>query len=149
MTETPVAETITNRAAEAAQYEKDILYLHPSEHSSIALTSTPLDGTNFLAWQRAVYVSLGTKMKLGFIDGSFPCPAVGSIHYEQWRRVDLTVTSWIWKRLLCIAQLRVNFGLLYKGDMEGVMVLWCINYSAKYLRYRSKISLLLHILLES
>ncbi|KAL0433325.1 UNVERIFIED_CONTAM: hypothetical protein Slati_2666800 [Sesamum latifolium] len=45
------------------------------------------------------YVSLGTKMKLGFIDGSFPCPAVGSIHYEQWRRVDLTVTSWIWNSM--------------------------------------------------
>ncbi|KAL0313066.1 UNVERIFIED_CONTAM: Retrovirus-related Pol polyprotein from transposon RE1 [Sesamum radiatum] len=99
MTESIAAETITNRAAEAAQYEKDILYIHPSEHSGLALTSTPLDGTNFLAWQRAVYVSLGTKMKLGFIDGSFPCPAVGTLHYEQWRRVDLTVTSWIWNSL--------------------------------------------------
>ncbi|KAL0284130.1 UNVERIFIED_CONTAM: hypothetical protein Sangu_2844800 [Sesamum angustifolium] len=59
----------------------------------------PLGGTNFLAWQRAVYVSLGTKMKLGFIDGTLPCPTVGLIHYEQWRRVDLTVISWIWNSM--------------------------------------------------
>ncbi|KAL0409199.1 UNVERIFIED_CONTAM: hypothetical protein Sradi_1854300 [Sesamum radiatum] len=51
-------------------YDKDVFYIHPSEHSSLALTSSPLDGTNFMAWRRAVYVSLGTKMKLGFIDGT-------------------------------------------------------------------------------
>ncbi|KAL0397063.1 UNVERIFIED_CONTAM: Retrovirus-related Pol polyprotein from transposon TNT 1-94 [Sesamum calycinum] len=75
------------------------MFIHPSEHSNLALTTSPLDGTNFLAWQRAVYVSLGTKMKLGFIDGSFPRPAIGSINFESWRRVDLMVTSWIWNSM--------------------------------------------------
>ncbi|KAL0458615.1 UNVERIFIED_CONTAM: hypothetical protein Slati_0488700 [Sesamum latifolium] len=128
MMEPIVAETITNRAAEAAQYEKDILYLHPSEHSSLALTSTPLDGTNFLAWQRAVYVSLETKMKLGFIDGSFPCPAVGSIHYEQWRRVDLTVTSWIWnsmsKDIVEAFMYCATSRELWTGIQRRIMKLW-------------------------
>ncbi|KAL0301920.1 UNVERIFIED_CONTAM: hypothetical protein Sradi_6468800 [Sesamum radiatum] len=78
MAEIVAAETSTNRVVEAAQYEKDVLYIHPSEHSNLALTSMPLDGTNFLAWHRAVYVSLGTEMKLAFIDGSFQCPPVGS-----------------------------------------------------------------------
>ncbi|KAL0311425.1 UNVERIFIED_CONTAM: Retrovirus-related Pol polyprotein from transposon RE1 [Sesamum angustifolium] len=79
--------------------EKDVLFIHPSEHSSLASTSSPLDGTNFLAWQRVVYVSLGTKMKLGFIDGSFPRPSPGSANFELWRRVDLMVTSWIWNSM--------------------------------------------------
>ncbi|KAL0458887.1 UNVERIFIED_CONTAM: hypothetical protein Slati_0515900 [Sesamum latifolium] len=99
MSKTIGAEIFATRAVDAAQIEKDMLYIHPSEHSSLALTSVPLDGTNFLAWQRVIYVSLGTKMKLGFIDGSFPCAAVGSTNYEQWRRVDLTVTSWIWNSM--------------------------------------------------
>ncbi|KAL0303759.1 UNVERIFIED_CONTAM: Retrovirus-related Pol polyprotein from transposon RE2 [Sesamum radiatum] len=38
-------------------------------------------------------------MKLGFIGGSLPRPAVGSTSLEQWRRVDLMVTSWIWNSM--------------------------------------------------
>ncbi|KAK4380828.1 Retrovirus-related Pol polyprotein from transposon RE2 [Sesamum angolense] len=90
----------TQRSVEdMVQYEKDVLFIHPSEHSSLALTSSPLDGTNFLAWRRAVYVSLGTEMKLGFIEGSFPRPSPGSANFELWRHVDLMVTSWIWNSM--------------------------------------------------
>ncbi|KAL0385500.1 UNVERIFIED_CONTAM: hypothetical protein Sradi_2944300 [Sesamum radiatum] len=38
-------------------------------------------------------------MKLGFIDGTFPRPPIGSATFEQWRRVDLMVTSWIWNSI--------------------------------------------------
>ncbi|KAL2244521.1 UNVERIFIED_CONTAM: hypothetical protein Sindi_2720300, partial [Sesamum indicum] len=65
----------------------------------MALSSSPLDGTNFLPWSRAVYVALGTKMKLDFIDGSFPRPMIGTTNFEQWRRVDLMATSWIWNSI--------------------------------------------------
>ncbi|KAL2232808.1 UNVERIFIED_CONTAM: Retrovirus-related Pol polyprotein from transposon RE1 [Sesamum indicum] len=88
-----------NNVQELTQLEKDALYLHPSEHSSMALSSSPLDGTNFLPWSRAVYVALGTKMKFGFIDGSFPRPMISTTNFEQWRRVDLMVTSWIWNSI--------------------------------------------------
>ncbi|KAL0312159.1 UNVERIFIED_CONTAM: Retrovirus-related Pol polyprotein from transposon RE1 [Sesamum radiatum] len=59
----------------------------------------PNDGSNFLAWSRSVYISLGTKLKLGLIDSSFPMPAASSKNFEQWRRVDLMVTSWIWNSI--------------------------------------------------
>ncbi|KAK4381579.1 hypothetical protein Sango_2953300 [Sesamum angolense] len=52
--------------------ENNVLFLHPSDHPGMALSSTPMDGTNFLPWTRVVYVLLGAKLKLGFIDGSFP-----------------------------------------------------------------------------
>ncbi|KAL0435054.1 UNVERIFIED_CONTAM: hypothetical protein Sradi_0213300 [Sesamum radiatum] len=84
---------------DADQLEKAALYLHPSDNSSFVLASTPLDGSNFLAWSRAVYVSLGCKMKLGFIDGSFPRPTLGSVTFEQWRRADLMVTAWLWNSI--------------------------------------------------
>ncbi|KAL0383129.1 UNVERIFIED_CONTAM: Retrovirus-related Pol polyprotein from transposon TNT 1-94 [Sesamum calycinum] len=86
-------------ASDDCQYERDVLYLHPSEHSGLSLSSIPLDGSNFLVWSRSIYVSLGTRMKLGFIDGSFPQPATGSKTFEQWRRVDLMVISWIWNSI--------------------------------------------------
>ncbi|KAL0439798.1 UNVERIFIED_CONTAM: hypothetical protein Slati_2462800 [Sesamum latifolium] len=89
----------TTDGANDCQFEKDVLFLHPSEHSGLSLSSLPLDGSNFLAWSKSIYVSLGTKLKLGFIDGSFPMPAAGSKNFEQWRRVDLMVTSWIWNSI--------------------------------------------------
>ncbi|KAL0407843.1 UNVERIFIED_CONTAM: Retrovirus-related Pol polyprotein from transposon RE2 [Sesamum radiatum] len=100
MAEANVSATTAQRSADVTdQCERDVLFIHPSEHSNLTLTSSPLDDTNFIAWKRAVYVSLGTKMKLGFIGGTFPRPALGSIHFEQWRRVDLMVTSWIWNSM--------------------------------------------------
>ncbi|KAL2244199.1 UNVERIFIED_CONTAM: hypothetical protein Sindi_0537900 [Sesamum indicum] len=65
-------------SVETDQYEREVLYLHPSDNSSFVLTSSPLNGTNYLTWSRAVYVALGCKMKLAFIDGTFPRPASGS-----------------------------------------------------------------------
>ncbi|KAL0303100.1 UNVERIFIED_CONTAM: hypothetical protein Sradi_6178100 [Sesamum radiatum] len=85
---------------EKAELEKEYLYVHPSDHQGLVLSSTPLDGTNFLAWSRAVYVSLGSKMKLGFTDSSFPKPEVGSKNSNKWKRVDLMITSWLWNSIL-------------------------------------------------
>ncbi|KAL2225452.1 UNVERIFIED_CONTAM: hypothetical protein Sindi_2950900 [Sesamum indicum] len=93
-----MAESSSNRSA-AEQLEREALYIHPSENSSMILATSPLDGTNFLPWSRSIYVALGTKMKLGFIDGSFPRPEIGSTSFEQWRLVDLMVTSWIWNSI--------------------------------------------------
>ncbi|KAK4410278.1 hypothetical protein Sango_0100800 [Sesamum angolense] len=67
MTEKVAVETTTSRTADATQYEKDVLYICPSEHSSLVLTSTLLDD--------------------------------GSTHFEQWRRVNLTITLWIWNSI--------------------------------------------------
>ncbi|KAL0322067.1 UNVERIFIED_CONTAM: putative mitochondrial protein [Sesamum calycinum] len=96
-----MAESTSTAAivSDDCQYERDVLYLHPSEHSGLSLSSIPLDGSNFLVWSRSIYVSLGTRMKLGFIDGSFPKLAAGSKTFEQWSRVDLMVISWIWNSI--------------------------------------------------
>ncbi|KAL0307552.1 UNVERIFIED_CONTAM: hypothetical protein Sangu_3022700 [Sesamum angustifolium] len=42
--------------------EKDVLFLHPSDHPRMALSSKPMDGTNFLLWTRVVYILLGAKL---------------------------------------------------------------------------------------
>ncbi|KAL0399945.1 UNVERIFIED_CONTAM: Retrovirus-related Pol polyprotein from transposon RE1 [Sesamum radiatum] len=70
--------TMQRPGAETDLYNKDVFYIHPSEHSSLALTSSPLND---------------------FIDGSISRPVFGSANFEQWRRVDLMVTSWIWNSM--------------------------------------------------
>ncbi|KAL2247797.1 UNVERIFIED_CONTAM: hypothetical protein Sindi_2632000 [Sesamum indicum] len=40
-----------------------------------------------------------SKMKLAFIDRTFPQPPPGSAIFEQRRRVDLMVTSWLWNSI--------------------------------------------------
>ncbi|KAL2228718.1 UNVERIFIED_CONTAM: hypothetical protein Sindi_1851500 [Sesamum indicum] len=43
------SSTMGKRPGEtASQYEKHMLFVHPSGHSQLTLTSSPLDGTNFL-----------------------------------------------------------------------------------------------------
>ncbi|XP_011091925.1 uncharacterized protein LOC105172250 [Sesamum indicum] len=94
-----MADLNQNGRTAAEQLEREALYIHPSENSSLALSTSPLDGTKFLTWSRVVYVALGTKMKLGFIDDTFPRPTIGSINFKRWRRVDLMVTSWLWNSI--------------------------------------------------
>ncbi|KAL2233732.1 UNVERIFIED_CONTAM: hypothetical protein Sindi_1553200, partial [Sesamum indicum] len=66
----------------AEQYEKEVLYLHPSDNSSFVLASSSFNGSNYLMWSRVVYVALGCKMKLAFIDGTFPRPPASSALFE-------------------------------------------------------------------
>ncbi|KAL0342506.1 UNVERIFIED_CONTAM: hypothetical protein Scaly_1913200 [Sesamum calycinum] len=65
------------------EFEKEVLYLHPSGHPGLTLSSSPLDGSNFLGWSQLVYVSLGAKLKFRFINGSFPRPVVGSKNFKK------------------------------------------------------------------
>ncbi|KAK4391455.1 hypothetical protein Sango_1923300 [Sesamum angolense] len=99
MAESTIAATATATTTNACQFENDVLYLHPSEHYGLSMLSMPLDGSNFLVWSRSIYVLLGTRMKLDFIDRSFSKPAAGSKHFEQWHIVDFMVTSWIWNSI--------------------------------------------------
>lgn len=43
------------------------LFLQPSD--GMVLVSAPLDGSNFLAWSRAMKMALMAKDKLGFVTG--------------------------------------------------------------------------------
>ncbi|XP_021671753.2 uncharacterized protein LOC110658442 [Hevea brasiliensis] len=40
-------------------------------------------------------LTLRAKDKLGFVDGSYEAPVVGSATFDKWRKVDSMVTSWI------------------------------------------------------
>ncbi|XP_021629688.1 uncharacterized protein LOC110627652 [Manihot esculenta] len=73
----------------------DPLSLQSSDHPGMTLVSAPLVGSNFRSWNRAVRIALGAKMKLGFVEGTVSAPSKESEDYEQWKRCDFMVTSWI------------------------------------------------------
>ncbi|PWA57357.1 hypothetical protein CTI12_AA409170 [Artemisia annua] len=73
----------------------DPLHLASSDHPGMNLTKTLFTGANFLGWNRTVKIALGAKLKLGFIDGSSPKPALIDPNYQRWVRCDYMVTCWI------------------------------------------------------
>ncbi|XP_019163044.1 PREDICTED: uncharacterized protein LOC109159384 [Ipomoea nil] len=70
-------------------------FLHPNENPSLILVSTLLDGRNYHPWARAMEMSLLSKNKLGFVDGTIPMPNVGEVKYPYWRRCNNMVATWI------------------------------------------------------
>ena len=70
------------------------LFLHPSDHPNCSLSSEPLIGTNYGQWKRSCEVSLVSKNKLGFVDGSCSKPATGPL-ISQWERCNAMVISWL------------------------------------------------------
>ncbi|KAK6122554.1 hypothetical protein DH2020_043699 [Rehmannia glutinosa] len=75
--------------------EDDTLKMSGSDHPGMALVTNPLTGNNFLPWSRSVKISLGAKNKLGFIDGTVEKPELDSENYDQWKKVDYMITSWL------------------------------------------------------
>ncbi|GJV02650.1 retrovirus-related pol polyprotein from transposon TNT 1-94 [Tanacetum coccineum] len=67
----------------------DPLRLTSFDHPGMVLTNTPFNGGNFLSWSRNVKMALGAKLKLGFIDGSCPKPAITDENsaYELWKEI--------------------------------------------------------------
>ncbi|XP_021611659.1 uncharacterized protein LOC110614434 [Manihot esculenta] len=71
------------------------LSLQASNHPGMSLVSTLLLGPDFRSWIRTVRIALGAQMKLGFVEGTSSAPSKDSEGYEQWKRCDFMVTSWI------------------------------------------------------
>nr|KYP72603.1 hypothetical protein KK1_005199 [Cajanus cajan] len=98
-------------------------YLHPSENPSLVLVSFVLDGPNYHQWSRSFRMSLVSKNKLGFIDGTIVAPARSNILFPAWERANMMVVSWIirslsssiaqsviWRDILVVQQERQMFG---------------------------------------
>jgi len=70
------------------------LFLHPSDHPSCGLALEPLTGSNYSQWKRSYDLSLVSKNKLGFVNGSCAKPATGPL-VSQWELCNAMVISWL------------------------------------------------------
>lgn len=71
------------------------LYVHPNENPSVILVSPPLSEKNFHSWSRSMKMSLLTKNKLGFVDGTIPDPGEAHALYPYWQRCNTMVLGWL------------------------------------------------------
>lgn len=90
----PVLFALANHDA-SENAKEDPLSLQNSDHPGINLISFVLIGNNYMTWSRSIKIALGSKTKLGFIDGRCKQPAENESKYEQRLKVDCMVRSWI------------------------------------------------------
>ncbi|XP_060216756.1 uncharacterized protein LOC132644197 [Lycium barbarum] len=67
------------------------LYLHPSDYPGMVLITTPFNGS----WRRGMLISLSTKRKLGFINGTIIKPGKTDPTFEIWIMCNDMVIAWI------------------------------------------------------
>nr|GMC46969.1 uncharacterized protein LOC109149920 [Ipomoea batatas] len=83
------------RVLEDGPWASVLRYIHSSENPSLLLVTIPLDGTNYHTWSRAMKMTLLSKNKLGFVDGSVMAPEITDANYITWQRANNMVLSWL------------------------------------------------------
>lgn len=74
---------------------ESVYFVHPSENPNSLSITPKLTGSNYIAWSRTVEGSLGTKNKLGFINGTIPMPDEDDLNRSAWERCNHLVQSWL------------------------------------------------------
>ncbi|KAE9592425.1 putative retrotransposon gag domain, gag-polypeptide of LTR copia-type [Lupinus albus] len=70
-------------------------FLHSNENPALILVTPPLNGKNDHSWARAMKLTLQSKNKLQFIDGSASQPPLDDPSHGAWLRCNTMVLSWI------------------------------------------------------
>ncbi|XP_019432863.1 PREDICTED: uncharacterized protein LOC109339801 [Lupinus angustifolius] len=70
-------------------------YVYPSESLATVLVTPLLSGENYYHWARPMIMSLSSKNKIPFIDGSIQMPPRSDPIYPAWKRANNIVISWI------------------------------------------------------
>ncbi|XP_074266125.1 uncharacterized protein LOC141588588 [Silene latifolia] len=76
-------------------YFEDPLFLKTSDQPTVVLSSFLFEGHDFLGWKQEVFMSLASKNKDGFLDGTCVKPPITDKKFKQWFRCDFMVTKWI------------------------------------------------------
>ncbi|RVW18589.1 Retrovirus-related Pol polyprotein from transposon RE2 [Vitis vinifera] len=75
--------------------EQFLLLILCGDHPRLILVSHNLIGNNYNTWSKAMAMTLTSKNKIGFIDGTIPRAAQADILFNAWNRYNNMVTSWI------------------------------------------------------
>ncbi|XP_010463087.1 PREDICTED: uncharacterized protein LOC104743738 [Camelina sativa] len=70
-------------------------FLHNEYHPGLNIISLCLDETKYDDWSYVMRISLDTKNKLKFIDGSLPRPLVMDPNFDMWYRCNSMVKAWL------------------------------------------------------
>ena len=70
-------------------------YLHLHENLGVVLVYPQLSEQNYHSWSRNMRITLFSKNKLKFVDGSIFIPERRDPLFEAWKRCSVMVLSWI------------------------------------------------------
>lgn len=74
---------------------KDPLFISKSERVPMCLVDEPFQAIiNFVSWKRRMEMTLGMKMKLGFLRGISPKPSEPN-ELARWERCDVAIHTWL------------------------------------------------------
>ena len=80
-----MGETTPNQTTkEFSVSPSDALSLHPSDHPGLILVAKLLEGDNYGQLSRSMKISLSTKNKPGFVDGTIKMPTEEDPHLPFW-----------------------------------------------------------------
>ena len=75
------------------QDPSSVYYIHPSDSNVTQIVSAKFNGDGYSNWRRSIMLSLSTKNKIGFVDGSIPKPASTATDFRAWERCNDLVCS--------------------------------------------------------
>lgn len=59
-----------------------VYYIHPAINSNTKLVHDLFDGNCYNDWKRSMLLSLSSRNKLGFVDGTLACLAASDANYK-------------------------------------------------------------------
>lgn len=92
-----MAAPVNNAPPAPVNNEDNPYYMHANESPAAVLVSNVLTsgGENYNSWARSMTVSLSTKNKIGFVDGTIPRPLPNTVNSLAWNRCNSMVLSWL------------------------------------------------------
>ncbi|XP_068466534.1 uncharacterized protein [Phaseolus vulgaris] len=72
-------------------------HVSSSDNPSVLIVPIILDGPNYHHWSRSFQISLISKNKIGFIDGTIEAPNRTKSLFPTWQRANMLVVLWILK----------------------------------------------------
>ncbi|WOG86569.1 hypothetical protein DCAR_0205784 [Daucus carota subsp. sativus] len=75
------------------------LFLANSDNAKIPLGNVIFNGDNFLNWSRSIKLALGSKNKLGFLDGKVKKPQADDVKYPLWIKNDYMIRGWLFRSM--------------------------------------------------
>ncbi|KAL6123974.1 hypothetical protein ACLB2K_076490 [Fragaria x ananassa] len=88
-------DTKSSNQTPAWENSNHALYLHHSDQPGAVLVSQALEEDNYVEWKQSMASSLTIKNKIGFVNGTLPCPQFNEEEKTQWTRCDALVKNWL------------------------------------------------------
>ncbi|KAL6209742.1 hypothetical protein ACLB2K_020682 [Fragaria x ananassa] len=88
-------DTKSSNQTPAWENSNHALYLHHSDQPGTVLVSQALEEDNYVEWKQSMASALTIKNKIGFVNGTLPCPQFNEEEKTQWTRCNALVKNWL------------------------------------------------------